>query len=245
MMRTYGKIAMVSVIALSLCGVVSGCREAYMYNKQKYDDAEDALRAQTDWQHEVMEGIPQAPSPVGGVLRVYLPTAERIRQTGMTTTGRPNADLWSYMVTVTDRGLEFQAKTIRKRQAFSAVVVEKRFDAGDPPPSDADYDLWLSLPEPGSSAWYFRRSGGPRELVPMDTGLTAGIPRLTAWLEAVEHLARGEGGSAAPASSGAARSSSPSDGTSERLRKLEKLHDDGLITDEEYRKARGRALDKL
>jgi len=215
-----------------------------MYNLKTYDSAADALQGQRDDNREVLAAIAEAYPKIGGVLRVYLPTAERVRQGAIYNNQNIKADVVSYTVTVLQRGFEFEATALKKRAAFDTVVVEKRFDAGDPPESDADYVLWVSLPEPGSAAWYFRRRGGLRELVPMDTGAPVGVPRMTAWLESVERLARGES-RAGTSTRGEARSASPAGDTAERLRKLERLHDDGLITDEEYRKARGRALDKL
>ncbi len=173
---------------------------------------------------------------------MYIPTAERIRETGIQRvgSGRLTPDQISYVITVTQRELEFAVQAIKRRHGFGSVIVQERFDVADPPDEGADYLLWAAMPEPGSAAWYFRHRGNhERQVVPMDTGVTAGVARMNVWLDTLERLAR-NGGDTSPMSAKASGGNA-----SERLNKLEELHDNGVITDAEYRKARARVLDDL
>lgn len=235
------------ILLVLLFGALGGCREFYDYNNQRYEDASDALAAQSDNERNILAGITPAQKPINGTLRVYIPTSERIRQTGVVQTGSASVsdEIWSYVITVTERDLEGMGRALKKRNAFTSIAISKRFDLGDPKDDEADFVVWMELPQPGTGAWYFRRRGqAGRDLIPLDTGVPAGLPRVTAWLDSIEGFAQGETGSR-PASPRSPSQAPASGDPADKLLRLQKLYDDGMITDQEFRKARSRVLDDL
>jgi hypothetical protein len=230
-------LALLLATAIGLCG----CRERYTFAAKQFDNPRDALLAQSADAENILAAIEPAKYPIHASVVVYLPNAERIQQTGIRTVGNPNAKLMSFLVTSSERSFDLQAESLRRRKLFDSVLVRKRFEADDPMESEAEYVLWVAIPEVGTGAWYLRRRDwAHRELVPLDTGVPAGLPRMTAWLDTVERIAKG-----ARTDTGVATTAHPGKDPAERLLKLEQLHNQGMITDEEYKKARGRALDDL
>jgi hypothetical protein len=130
-------------------------------------------------------------TPVGGTLRIILPSRERIADSRIVKQGDPAPEMMDYVVTTQNADLESMAAAVEKRQIFREVRIERSPSIGDPSSGGADFLLWLHQPVPADAQWYLSEGSTQiRREVPLDLSKPAGPERTNAWLAALERVAR-------------------------------------------------------
>lgn len=177
-------------LALVACVLLHGCIQ-YNVGKRSFRNKADALTAHQSELAATLAAVTATESPVGGTIRIVLPSDTRIAESGLVKHGDPSSDAIDYVVTTTSRDLETMAAAVKKRQLFREVAVERSSSIGDPSPGGADFILWFYQPAPSAYQWYVSDpSTKLRREVPLDLSKPAGPERVNTWLAALERITR-------------------------------------------------------
>lgn len=183
MPRLTGAIALI-------VGVITSCTQ-YTVGDQAFRSKEEALAAHQHQLVVTLAAISRTQEPVGGSVRIVLPTRERIAATGLTTQGSPSEEVIDYLVTTQFRDFETMAYAVEKRVIFDRVDIEHSDEMEKPEAGGHDFVLWFYQPAPTAFQWFLRDAStdAARE-IPLDQSKTAGPDRVRAWLGAIERAAR-------------------------------------------------------
>jgi len=185
---TLGSRTSLSIVAL--LALLGGCMQ-YTLGNRSFRDKAEALSAQQQELAATLASVTPTETPVGGAVRIVIPTHERIAESGITKNGTPGPDVMDYVVTIQSRDLETMAAAVERRRIFRTVSVERSPTIGDPTPDNADFILWFHQPVPAAYQWYLVDTASrAKSEIPLDLSKSAGPERVNAWLAALERAAR-------------------------------------------------------
>jgi hypothetical protein len=179
-----------SLRMVALMALLGGCTH-YKLGNRSFRDKAEAFSAQQQELAATLASVTATETPVGGTVRILIPTRERIAESGIVKHGTPAPDVVDYVVTCQSRDLETMAAAVERRRIFRTVSVERSPTIGDPAPDGADFILWFHQPVPAAYQWYLMDTASrAKGEIPLDLSKAAGPERVNAWLAALERVAR-------------------------------------------------------
>jgi hypothetical protein len=177
-------------LAIALC---ASCVK-YKFGDRTFGSKDDALKASERGFAAVLATVTPTDTPVGGSVRIIIPTREGVADTGIVKRGNPSEDVLDYVATVESRDLETMAMAVERRGVFNKTKIERYRAIGDKEvlaDTDADFVLWFYQPAPAAYQWYLLDTASKaRSEVPLDLSKPVGAERVNAWLAALERTAR-------------------------------------------------------
>lgn len=187
------RISLKSLLVVLICFVLAGCFR-YQYNNKSYSTPEEVIAAQAKDYDEELTRIEPASERIGGSALIVLPDRRRITESGFKTgflVSEAVRKKWvEFGVEVYDALLEHHVNSIKKRNLFDEVAVQRVYDMNTPQ-ALSDYIIWYNLQNSErSDYWYFLAKGtAKRKVIHRDKRLPEN-EWMNSWLNSLYELAK-------------------------------------------------------
>lgn len=173
-------------ILIPLLLVVVGCASTWKYDNIQYDSSASALQAAKQDVQRAVNGVEPIANPYNYSARIVTPSYARIRDAGVVKTGNATVEQINYIADVLEYGYQGMVDAIKRRNLFSAVSIERKYDTGSPAAKNEDYTLWIHMTDKGQAQWYIRdRRKENKELIAIDQAKVS-TERVLSFLNSIE-----------------------------------------------------------
>lgn len=169
---------------------ITGCGPRYKVGGETFSSPSEALNKQQELASRYIAEITPTDNHVGGAALILIPSDVVIQNNYIkhgTTAYGPKKEGMDWLVTTSKNVFLFMADSIKKRNIFDSVSVDRH--NGDPASYYSDkYDFVVYADVDG---WYIKSKNNPRALrLPMDNTKASGTPRNIAFLDLISQRAR-------------------------------------------------------
>jgi hypothetical protein len=183
-------------VCLTALMLITSCAMPYVYNGVSYRSTTEALGAQQSLHRDILTAIPHESAPRFESLAFVIPTKDLMRQHGIPKERgffdpqRLSGEQREYLVEARTRGQREMADFVEARNLFRTVSVH---ESDDPQATatalrrDNDAVMYILYSDQETAAWLlWRRQASTPVPVNVDPSVSAGLPRVMAWLKKIE-----------------------------------------------------------